>query len=254
MKKWMIGAVTLGLLGLLAVNGTFASVFDGIFQTVTSLFGNGAPETSEALQIDNSFLMRDSQRAALIDIDPAALVLPAVYDQNFDWQPVATQIGQDTYQLWPDEKVNGEFDRFLRISNEGEADAFFRTAIAYPASEEAQKWVYFHLDQVEGYLWSDWADITIGGAPYRMIVATYQQRLKPGEAAPIIPMQLALDSRMENLDTVLLGGKLDLQTKTMAIGADDFVHNDEAKTPMTANEALDLAVPLPGNINQFNPF
>jgi len=254
LKKWMIGAVCLALVGLLAVNGTFASVFDGIFQTVSGILGNPAPESSKNFQVENQFLSRNAQRTALGPIDPAEMILPAFYDADFDWQPQSTPVGGAVYQLWPDEKVSGEIDRFVSVRNMGEEAAFFRTAIAYPDNEDARKWLYFNLDRVQGYTWSPWAAITIDGRPYRMIVATYQQRLEPGHSAPAIPIQLALDSRMESIDAILLGGKLDLRVKTMAIAADDFFYDDENKTPMTALEALDLAVPLPADINQFMPF
>ena len=254
MKKWMIGAVALILLGLLAVNGTFASVFDGIFQTVSGIFGNPSPETSENFQVENQFLMRNEQRTGLTAIDPNTQLMPAYYAADFDWQPRPTAIGDEVYSLWPDEKVSGEFDRFVSVKNVGDGAAYFRTAIAYPDHEEAKKWLYFHLDQAEGYEWSPWASITVEGKPYRLIVATYRERLEPGESAPVIPVQLAMDSRMENINVIFLNGQLDLRVKTMAIAADNFVRDDENKTPMTALEALDLAVPLPADLSSYSPF
>jgi len=254
MKKWMILAVCLGLVGLLAVNGTFAAVFDGIYQTVSSLLGNGAPEASDDFKVENGFMMRNQQRTALVPVDDSQMIMPAVYASDFNWQASPVRLGNDTFRLWPDEKVSGEFDRFISVHNVGDSNAYFRIAIAYPATEEAEKCLFFHLDQVEGYSWSRWADISVNGRPYHMIVGTYLNTLAPGESAPVIPVQLALASDTTSLDAIAMGGKLDLQVKTMAIGADVFVHDDAEKTPMTALEALDLAVPLPLDISQFNPF
>ena len=70
----------------------------------------------------------------------------------------------------------------------------------------------------------------------------------------MIPVQLAMDSRMENINVIFLNGQLDLRVKTMAIAADNFVRDDENKTPMTALEALDLAVPLPADLSSYSPF
>lgn len=242
-KKAMILAVCLALVGMLAVNGTLAQTVEGIFQTITTALGLvDAPERDET-QLDVSLVSHYRQGGQLVQGSTSQSLVPMAHD----WETkVATTVGGATYQLW-DAAALDKFTAVKNVGSDGDKDAYFRLAFAVDANIHSKLKLNFTDDAC--YAWTDWTDISIGGRPFKMIVATYTKALAPGQVSPPVLLQVAMDKSATNEDYAKISSDF-LQIKAMAVDADALVNDEQTPRP-SAEETLNATIPLNDG---FNPF
>ena len=210
MKKALLAGLCFVLVGFLLVGGTFALPdLDKVFADLTSLLGReaGLPEIGGAGTAVHVALLSD-----------------------------------DTpQQLFP----GGAASRTTCVQNEGNGPVYFR--LCYAIQYDAESWPLLdvHFAAGEGYVTSEWRDITIGVTPYKMKVFTYRSSLSEGDKSPGITLTIAMDEAITS--EMIARYRSDfLQTQVLAIDPAPFTE----KGYTTAQQALDLALPL-GTLNPF---
>ena len=241
-KKAMILAVCLALVGMLAVNGTLAQTVEDIFQTITTALGLEAPERDET-KLDVSLVSHYRQGGQLVQGSTSQSLVPMAH--NWDVK-VATTVGGAAYQLWDAAAI----DKFTAVANRSpQKDAYFRIAFAVDANIYCKLKLNFTDDTC--YFWSDWVDISIGGRPFKMIVATYTQALEHGQVSPPSLLQVAMDKSATNEDYAKISNDF-LQIKVVAVDADTLTQEvNGVQVRSGAIDTLDATVPLREG---FNPF
>lgn len=244
-KKAIIVAVCLALVGFLAVNGTLAQELENIFSTIADMV-NGNPESNETL-LNVVLLNQDRNGNPVSDMT----LYPVHCADDYNWATVQTNVNSGTYDLWDSAKVNGALDKFVRVKNasagEGAKDAYFRLAFAVDAQIFSK--LKLNFNRSEDYCWeNDWRDITIDGRPYKMIIATYQSALRPGDISSPALLQVALTSDVSNADLDNVDQHF-LRTMVMAVDADTLTVEDGIRP--SAAETLNQTVPI---TDTFNPF
>ena len=244
-KKAIIVVVCLALVGFLAVNGTLAQELENIFSTIADMV-KGNPESNETL-LNVVLLNEDRNGNPVSDMT----LYPAHYADDYDWVPEPTSVNAVTHYLWNSTQVNGALDKFVRVKNasagEGAKDAYFRLAFAVDAQIFSK--LKLNFNRSEDYCWeNDWRDITIDGRPYKMIIATYQSALTPGDISSPALLQVALTSDVRNADLDNVDQHF-LRAMVMAVDADTLTGEGDSRP--SATETLNQTVPI---TNTFNPF
>ena len=257
MKKGILLAVCLMLVGMLSIGGTYAygesqSVVERIWHFVADVFGG--PETDlTKVNIENKFLIRASNSNGDIILTEGTQeqLVPGNVPKNFDWDnpKITFKPANSTYsyKLWSDEDVPGAVDKFVSVKNLGSEPVYFRTAIAIQYNE--QLWPQLHLNRnldKNLYAWSNYGgkQISINGKDYVLLVASYKNALQPGETSEAMIMQVALGADVTN---AMIEEGFDIRVLTVAIEQDAFVENG---VTLDALPALEKAAPL----DKFNPF
>lgn len=257
MKKGILLAVCLMLVGMLSIGGTYAygesqSPLERIFSYFANVFVG--PETSRngaSLDVKNLYLVRGEDKQLIPEqnnfLVPAALNKQVTGNDRF----VDQKYNGYTYSLWSENYAPWAADKFICVQNNSNEDVFFRTAIAIQYDPKVWNALHVNINNTH-FTWKNGINekdghvINIGGKDYVMLVATYQKALAANEISPAMMMQLALDDVTITNDQ--LANTLDMRVTTVAIEADIF--KDENGVPLTAEEALEKAVPL----EYFNPF
>lgn len=245
-KKAIVVAVCLVLVGFLAVNGTLAQELGNIFKTIAKI-ANGAPTSNETL-LKVELVNQDRYGHTLTNIN----LSPVYCADGYNWVRKQTNVGGQVYPLWDAAEVQGAQDKFVRVQNAATGvdakDACFRVAFAVDARIFDKLMLNFNDDEIN-FEWSDWRGITIDGRAYQMIIATYQQFLKPGEFSPPALLQVALSRNVSSADLANLDQNF-LRTMVMAVDADTLT--PEGDTRPRAIDTLDTTLPI--DEITFNPF
>lgn len=251
MKKAIVLAVCLLLVGLLAVNGTLAQGLSDLFADLSHLFTGGAPQqdTKGELDVRLVYQKRNADGTALVGEGTPEQLAPARYSE-FDWENDKKNVGN--VQLWDDSKIIGAVDKFTSVSNEGEKSAYIRTAFALDkyAYDNGIIHLNFNYDEENfhyEYKEKEWKPITIKGREYVMQVVTCKKELIKDYTTPPMLLQVAMSRDVTNADLSNISADF-LLIKTMAIESDVFV--DEEGNKLSAEAALNLALPL----NNLQPF
>ena len=87
MKKAIVLAVCLLLVGLLAVNGTLAQGLSDLFADLSNLFTGGAPQqdTKGELDVRLVYQKRNADGTALVGEGTPEQLAPARYGADFTW-------------------------------------------------------------------------------------------------------------------------------------------------------------------------
>ena len=244
-KKAIIVAVCLVLVGFLAVNGTWAQGLENIFKNIASI-KDSAPETDETL-LNVELVFQDRNGAPL----NSPTLYPVHCADDYDWATKEQTISFGTFPLWDTAEAAGALDHFVRVHNtlttDGAKDACFRLVFAVDANIYGKMMLNFNQDSA--FQWSDWRSVTIAGRPYQMIIATYQNALKPGELSPPALLQVAMRGDVSNADLAKLDTHF-LRTMVLAVDADTLTGEDGIRPDV--NETLNAALPI--NEPSFNPF
>lgn len=250
MKKAIVLAVCLLLVGLLAVNGTLAQGLSDLFADLSHLFTGGAPEqdTDGKLDVRLVYQKRNADGTALVVEGTPEQLAPARYGADFTWDDKVTIGG---VMLWNDSKIIGAVDKFTSVSNEGKKSAYIRTAFALDKYAYDNGIIHLNFNQDdENFRYEGWESITIKGRPYMMMVVTCLQELPVNTTTPPMLLQVAMSKDVTNADLSNISADF-LLIKTMAIESDVFVEKvDGVEQKMSAEKALDLALPL----NNLQPF
>ena len=250
MKKAIVLAVCLLLVGLLAVNGTLAQGLSDLFADLDDFFAgktSGAPEqdTDGKLDVRLVYQKRNADGTALVGEGTPEQLAPARYSE-FDWENDKKNVGN--VQLWDDSKIIGAVDKFTSVSNVGKTPAYIRTAFALDKYAYDKGIIHLNFNEDNSnFKYHDWKEITIKGRPYMMMVVTCLQKLPINTTTPPMLLQVAMSRDVTNADLANISADF-LLIKTMAIESDVFVDKDEK--PLPAMEALEMALPL----DSLNPF
>lgn len=250
MKKAIVLAVCLLLVGLLAVNGTLAQGLSDLFADLGDFFAgktSGAPEqdTEGELDVRLVYQKRNADGTALVGEGTPEQLAPARYS-DFDWENDKKSVGG--VMLWNDSKIIGAVDKFTSVSNVGKTPAYIRTAFALDKYAYDKGIIHLNFNQDdENFRYEGWKSITIKGRPYMMMVVTCKKELAHNATTPPMLLQVAMSRDVTNADLSNISADF-LLIKTMAIESDVFV--DEEGNKLSAEKALDMALPL----NNLQPF
>lgn len=246
-KKAIIVAVCLVLVGFLAVNGTLAQELGNIFKTIVGAVSGADPTSNETL-LKVELVNQDRYGSTLSNIN----LSPVYCADGYNWDRKQTNVGDQVYLLWDAAEVQGAQDKFVRVQNaatgDDAKDACFRVAFAVDARIFDKLMLNFN-DAESNFEWSDWRGITIDGRAYQMIIATYQQFLKPGEFSPPALLQVALSRNVSSADLASLDQNF-LRTMVMAVDADTLT--PEGGPRPSAIDTLNITLPI--DESTFNPF
>lgn len=240
MKKILALAACLMLLGAITVNGTFAFSLSEFFANV---FGGPTPATQAQLDVKTLIQMRSGNTLVA---EQGQMLIPANLPDNLNAAKHETNVNGKPYHLWT---FDGAVDKFISVKNDTaqSADAhsaYFRTAISVRCtSDEVFNKLRFNLNATD-FDWTDWKKT---GSDTYTIVATYLDALAPGEISPAMMLQIALDKSMTNEEMEKFGADFEINVYTAAIDAETFKKQDD--TPMSAQEALNLALPIESFLN-----
>lgn len=145
-------------------------------------------------------------------------------------------------QLYP----GGAASRVTAVRNEGTGAVYFRLvyAIQYDADSWDKLTITFAAD--EDFVESGWLPISIGTTDYRMKVFTYTEALAAQAESPAVTLTIAMDDSVTSEEISRYRSDF-LQTQVLAIDPTPFT----AQSITTAEDALDLALPIS---DTFNPF
>ena len=171
--------------------------------------------------IDQTLMMRTEKGLEEITDKTPIWFYPAVYADGFDFVPDKEyRYGDETedkVSLWSETDIRGALDKLVFVKNVAQDKTlYFRTVIAFPDAGNFHNNVHVNYN-TEQYraVWLE-EDITIDGAPYKVLVMTYQGALAAGKTAPPSLLQIALDKSTDNEDLAALGGQYKLLVKTEA--------------------------------------
>ena len=195
MKKAILLALCLVLVGMLAVDDTFAADFT---QLVNNTF---------------SFVFQTIEGL----INPAPTVCPADFDIELVYTDSAGNplTASTPPQLMPGSTV----DRFAAVANRSAANsAYFCMAMAVQADVEQLLTIEVNTTD---YTWSDWMDITIGGVSYKMKLATYNSALEAQQQSPAALQRVSLSVQATTADLMRFRDDF-LQLQVLVIDTAEF--------------------------------
>lgn len=161
----------------------------------------------------------------LIPSDKTRL-LPCVYADPamLDTFRETTSIGGYDVRLWAKNDVSGAKDKFILVRNDGATECYFRTLIAFENTAGVfDSLIYLNWNNPEqnNYLFEAVpTELEINGERYRLFALTYKEALAPGQTAPPMLLQVAMDRRANNDDVAPLGETYELLAFTQALWVD----------------------------------
>jgi len=159
MKKALLAALCITIVGFALVNGTFAMPdINQVFADLTALFGaeKGLPELGG---------------------EGTAVHVEIVSDQT-------------PQNLAPGGRVSRDF----QVKNLGSDGVYFR--LVYAVQYDAESWdsLTIRFDHDDSYKKDGWRDIEIGGVDYKMMALTYTGELEKGVQSSPVTLSIAMDS------------------------------------------------------------
>ena len=141
--------------------------------------------------------------------------------------------------LWNDDKLVGAMDKMVFVENTGKTDAYYRTVIAFECpegmeySEGSDKEFMMNVNGSSKYVWEKIGYTEIAGTRYLVMVATYQNALKPDQQAHPSLLQVVMTHNATNEDMELIGDTYEILVLSQACQVENL--GNDAKT------ALDVA-------------
>ncbi|MBQ6824181.1 MAG: hypothetical protein IJP27_05990 [Clostridia bacterium] len=255
MKKKLLIGVSYVLLIALTLTATVAYFTDTDSAVNVMTVGNIDIEQHEYQRKDGVAHTGTAAKGDLVPFKQGQLLMPAypVPGETLPYTAEATDLffwgdyvfsGTAGNGLWNDEKLGNVMDKMVFVENTGKNDLYFRTIIAFECpegmeySEGSDKEFMMNVNGSSLYVWEDLADyITIDGVRYLVKVATYQNKLQPGNQAHPSLLQVVMTHNVEQEDAAKLGGSYEILVVTQAVQADMGVKD----RVITADEALDAA-------------
>ncbi len=136
--------------------------------------------------------------------------------------------------LWNDDKLANVMDKMVFVENTGKSDAYFRTIIAFECpegmeySEGSDKEFMMNVNGSTVYNWEDGGYITLNGVRYFVMVATYQNTLKPGAQSHPSLLQVVMTHNATNEDMELLGDTYEILVFSQAVQEAGFADAETA--------------------------
>lgn len=141
--------------------------------------------------------------------------------------------------LWNDNKLSNVMDKMVFVENTGMSDAYFRTIIAFecpdgmlfgqgPDEAGTEREFMMNTNGSDVYEWENIGYITVDGVRYLVMVATYQNALKPGNQSHPSLLQVVMTHHATNEDMDLLGDTYDILVLSQAVQADGFANAETA--------------------------
>lgn len=227
-KSTLIMALALILSLALGIGGTLAYLTDTDADVNVFVMGDVQIQQNEQQRVDQS-----DPSQGLESFEDYKTLLPYVTIDGTHYEEV--EVGDYTVEM-RNESVKNYVDKIVTVSNTGNNDAFVRTIIAIPtggvedSSAAADNWLHYnvidddypdYLDEDYGWHYSktssnlkdlngvdvaawpaseadfDMVTTEINGVPYKLIIATNENILKPGETTAPSLVGIYLDSRVD---------------------------------------------------------
>lgn len=239
MKKLTVMALSVVLIGVMAIGGSLAYFTD----TVTT--ANNVI-TAGSVQIAQLEYQRSADGTTLVPYEQYRPCYPnyAQSDESyipsitFAWGDYVT--ADDAHSmLWDPAKLPDVVDKFVFVKNEGRSPAYCRTLIALecPATVTYGTTNTASNDNVDimlnlnfdGIQWTTLADkITVDGIQYQVMTATYQDVIKAKETAMPSLLQLVMTDNVTNREALAMGDTYEILVLTQACQTTTFIDADEA--------------------------
>lgn len=223
MKKTLavLVCIALAVAGYIHVEGTLSAQIEseGHENVITQLILERS---------DNGLVPSDKTKLLpCVYADPAAL-------ESFS-EPAS--IGGYDVRLWAKKDVSGAKDKFILVRNDGATACYFRTLIAFENSGgvfDSLVYLNWNTPEQNNYLFEAVpTELDINGQRYRLFALTYKEALGPGETAPPMLLQVAMDRQANNEDVAPLGETFELLAFTQALWVDHTL--DQAAQQAEAN-------------------
>ena len=236
MKKLTVMALSVVLIGVMAIGGSLAYFTD----TVTT--ANNVI-TAGSVQIAQLEYQRSADGTTLVPYEQYRPCYPNyaqsgdsyVPSISFDWGTYVTAANASSNLLWDDSKLSNVVDKFVFVQNEGTSPAYCRTLIALECPS-AVTYGTTYSDNVDimltlnntGIQWTTLADkITVDGIQYQVMVATYQDVIKAKETSMPSLLQVVMTDNATNREALFLGDTYEVLVLTQACQTTTFIDADD---------------------------
>jgi len=252
MKKALLVSLSFMLVAAMAVGMTVAYLQDTDSAVNVMTLGNVYIEQIELQRADG--VAHNAGEAGkgngvtegtLVPFKQGQALYPAVPKNNAptDYSAEATDLffwGDYVYSgtagngLWNDAKLSNVMDKMVFVKNTGLSDAYFRTVIAFECpegmdySEGSDKEFMMNTNGSTVYAWEKAGYYTIDDVRYLVMVATYQNALKPGNTAHPSLLQVVMTHNATNEDMELLGDTYEILVASQAIQTAGFASAEDA--------------------------
>lgn len=255
MKKYIAMALALVLVAGLSIGGTVAYLQDTDSDVNTMTVGSvyirqneyqrdegvahdaGEPGAGNGVAMGSLVPFVDGQKiypAVPKNNAPTDYSAETDNDKQFYWGEYVYS-GTASNGLWDDSKLANVMDKMVFVENTGKSDAYFRTIIAVESPigmtvGEAGQGAEIMTNENVGatYNWEKPGYITIGGARYYVMVATYQRALQPGKQSHPSLLQAVLTHHATNEDMEALGETLDILVLSQGVQTAGFENAETA--------------------------
>ena len=236
MKKLTIMALSVVLIGVMAIGGSLAYFTD----TVTT--ANNVI-TAGSVQIAQLEYQRSADGTTLVPYEQYRPCYPT-YAQNasgytlsdsdiFKWGAYVTAADADSL-LWDPEKLPGVVDKFVFVKNEGTSPAYCRTLIAFECPD-TMTYSTVYTNEVDimlnlnntGIQWNDGGMITVDGTQYYLKVATYNEPIPTKTKAMPSLLQVVMTDNVTNRKALAMGDIYEILVLTQACQTITFIDADD---------------------------
>ncbi len=270
-KKVLLAGASYVLVTALAIGGTVAYLTDTDSDVNVMTLGNVKIEQREyerAVDKDGNFITVDTTNVdpnygytkayKLQEFTQGKPALPAVYSNGTtawdEFQQLWNQVGAPGSNDLFDDSMKNVIDKFVFVENIGKTDAYYRTIIAIECPEELENgdtMIHTSFNANHRFDFNDNEDgsqnsasankffTEIDGVRYLVYVATYTEKLSPGEVSRPSLLQLFLDPAATNEDCATFGDTWDVLVVSQAVQADGFADADTALDTAFGNITTD---------------
>ncbi len=252
LKNLLFTGLSFVLVATVAIGGTVAYLTSTDDDVNVMTLGNVKIEQHEYQRADG--IAHDAgdlgagngvKEGALVPFVQGKKLYPAVPANNAstDYTAEATDLffwGDYVYSgtagngLWNDNKLSNVMDKMVFVENTGKSDAYFRTIIAFECpegmeySEGSDKEFMMNTNGSTVYSWENIGYTTIDGVRYLVMVATYQNALKPGNQSHPSLLQVVMTHNATNEDMELLGDTYEILVVSQAVQPEGFANAETA--------------------------
>ena len=228
LNRTLVLCLSIALAVTLATTGTIAYLSDTDSDVNVMTLGNVQVEQFEMERVFDE----NGKVNGMQPFTQGQPLYPVYAEPGVDpWQPTYNQ--DITYGEWIEgaqgwnglwANMTGEMDKFVFVKNTGTSDLYYRTWFAFEAdttntvNKNGQPLIHYNFNGNERFVWDDTVgNVTIDGVPYRLVVATYQEKLTPGEISRPSLLQVAMDQMATNEYLAQYGNTYDILVLTQAV-------------------------------------
>ena len=215
-----------------ALGGTLAYLTDGEGSVNVATVGNVDIEQHELQRAENVEHKGTLADGDLVEFKQGQPLYPAYPAKDgaytaepsdlLYWGNYVTADGAGN-GLWDDEKLVGVMDKFVFVENTGKSEAYYRTWIALECpegmefSEGSEKEFMMNINSHNLFNWEEKGYVEIDNQRYLIMLATYTEKLLPGEISRPSLLQVVMTHNATSDDAKLIGDTYEILAFTQAV-------------------------------------